>query len=119
MKRPSDKEIIKRIKEAQEAVADGRIGILNQEATASDALELGYLVKEELKPVLSELLGLISPDHYVGTRPPQRSYERIIKDLELFAFEVISLRFKCPIYFKFALSTGVLWLVSLHKSRQP
>lgn len=119
MKRPSDREIFKRIKEAREAVADERIGILNKEAVASDALELGYLVKQELESVLSELLDLISPGHYVGTRPPQRSYERTIKDLELFAFEVISLRFKGPIYFKFAISSGVLWLVSLHKSRQP
>jgi hypothetical protein len=117
MKRPSDKEIIKRIKEAQEAVAEERIGILNQEATASDALELGYLVKEELESVLSELLESISPAHYVGTRPPQRSYEQTIKDLELFAFEVTIPRFKCPIYFKFALRTGELWLISLHKSR--
>ena len=39
--------------------------------------------------------------------------------IELFAFEVISSHFECPIYFKFALGTGVLWLVSLHKSRQP
>jgi hypothetical protein len=119
MKRPSDKEINKRIKEAREAVSEGRIAILNQGALASDALELGFLVREELAVVLSELLDLTSPGHYVGTRPPQRSYERTIKDLELFAFEIISLRFKHPIYFKFALSTGVLWLVPLHKSRQP
>ncbi len=119
MKRPSEKEIFKRIKEALEAVAEVRIVILNQEATASDALELGYLVREELASVLSELLGLISPGHYVGTRPPQRSYERTIKDLELFAFELISPHFDYPIYFKFALNTGVLWLVSLHKSRKP
>jgi hypothetical protein len=117
MKRPSDKEIIKRIKEAREAVAEGRIGVLNQEATASDALELGYLVKEELESLLSELLDLISPGHYVGSRPPQRSYEQSIKNLELFAFEVTSPRFKRPIYFKFASSIGVFWLVSLHKSR--
>ena len=117
MKRPSDKEIIKRIKEAQETVAKGQIAIFNQEAIASDAMELGYLVKEELESVLSELLDLISPAHYAGARPPQRSYEQTIKNLELFAFEVISPRFKCPIYFKFASSLGVLWLVSLHKSR--
>jgi hypothetical protein len=117
MKRPSNKEIINRIREAREVVAKGRIAILNQEAIASDALELGYLVKEELESVLSELMDLISPGHYVGTRPPQRSYERTIKDLELFAFEAISPRFKCPIYFKFASTAGVLWLVSLHKSR--
>jgi hypothetical protein len=117
MKRPSDKEISKRIKEAREAAAEGRIALLNQEAIASDALELGYLAEEELESVLSELLDLISPVHYTGARPPQRSYEQIIKDLELFAFDVISPRFNCSIYLKFVLSTEVLWLVSLHKSR--
>ncbi len=117
MIRPSDKEIIKRIKEARETVAKGQTAILNQEAVASDALELGYLVQEELESVFSELLELITPANYVGTRPPQRSYEQIIKEMELFAFEVVSPRFKCPIYFKFASSPGILWLVSLHKSR--
>ena len=118
MKRPSDKEIIKRISEAREVVAKGRIAILNQEAIASDALELGYLVKEELESVLSELLDLISPGHYVGTRPPQRSYERTIKDLELFAFEVTSTHFRHPIYFQFTVKSGTLWLVSLHKTKR-
>jgi hypothetical protein len=40
MTRPSDKEIIKRIREAREAVAERRITILNQVAIASDALEI-------------------------------------------------------------------------------
>jgi hypothetical protein len=40
MKRPSDKEIYKRIREAKEAVAEGRITLLNQVAIAYDALEL-------------------------------------------------------------------------------
>ncbi len=119
MQRPSEKEIFKRIKEAQEAVAKGRIVILNQVAIASDALELGYLVEDELEFLLSELLDMISPTHYAGTRPPQRSYEKNIKNLELFAFELISPHFDYPIYFKFALNTGVFWLVSLHKSRRP
>ena len=117
MKRPSDKEIFKRIKEAQEAVTEGRIAILNQIAIASDALELGYLVEEELESLLSELLDMISPTHYVAPERPRGLTNKISKDLELFAFEVISPHFECTIYFKFALSSGLLWLVSLHKSR--
>jgi hypothetical protein len=70
MKRPSNREIFKRIKEARQAVAEGRIAILNQGGIASEALELGYLVEEELRTLLSELLDMISPTHYVGTRPP-------------------------------------------------
>ena len=117
MPRPSEKEIFKRIREAKEALAKGRIAVLNPLAFASDALELGYLIEEELESLLAELLDGLGPAHYVGTRPPQRSYEQTIKGLELFAFELNSLRFQCPVYLKFALSFNVLWLVSLHKSR--
>lgn len=84
-----------------------------------DALELGYLIESELHNVLMTILDETSPAHYAGGRPPQRSYEQKIKDLELFAFEVESKRFQCRIYLKFALAGNVLWLVSLHQSRQP
>jgi hypothetical protein len=99
-------------------VAEGRIAILNQEALALDALELGYSIEEELESVLSELLGNSTPTLYVGTKPPQKSYERAVKDLELFAFEVASAHFRHPIYFKFTIKTGMLWLVSLHLSKR-
>lgn len=117
MTRTSDKEISKRIREAREAVTERRITMLNPVAIASDALELGYLVEEESESVLSRLLNVISPAHYVGTRPPPRSYEQPIKDLELFAFEVNSPRFNCSVYFKFTMHTKMFRLVSLHRSR--
>jgi hypothetical protein len=119
MKRPSEKEIDKRIREAKQALAEGRIALLNPQAIAADALELGYILGEELEALLSDLLDLIEPAQYVGTRPPQRSYEQTIKGLELFAFELNSPQLRCTVYFKFALSFGVLWLVSLHKSKAP
>ncbi len=115
--RPSAHEINRRIRKARRALAEGRIAILNQEILVSDAIELSYLIEDELETVLSDLLNLISSEHYVGTKPPQRSYEKAIKDLELFAFEVESPRFNCWIYFKFVLRAETLWLVSLHKSR--
>jgi len=82
-----------------------------------DALDLGYLIESELRSVLIATLDEASPAHYVGGRPPQRSYEQKIKDLELFAFELESNRFQCRIYLKFALTGNVLWLVSLHQTR--
>jgi hypothetical protein len=117
MSRPSDKEIFKTIGEAKEAIAKGRIAVLNPIVVASDALELGYLIEEELESLLAELVDSLAPAHYVGTRPPQKSYEQTIKGLELFPFKVNIPRFQFPIYLKFTLSLKVLWLVSLHKSR--
>jgi hypothetical protein len=117
MPRPSEKELFKRIKEAKEAIAEGRIALINPLAVASDALELGYLIGEELESLLAELVDRLAPAQYVGTRPPQRSYEQTIKGLELFAFEVDSPRFESPVYLKFALSPDGFWLVSLHKGR--
>ena len=75
--RPSYKELFKKIREVREAVADGRIIILNQDVIACDALEPGYLIEEDLVSVLSGLLDEISPE---------KSYKKKIKDLDLFAF---------------------------------
>jgi hypothetical protein len=118
MQRPSYKELFKKIREAREAVAKGRIVILNQNVIGCDALELGYLIEEEIVNVLSGLLDEILPKNYVGKRPPEKSYEDEIKDLDLFAFKVESSWFRCRIYLKFALTGGSLWLISLHQDRE-
>ena len=117
MTRPSHKELFGKLRLAQEAVKNGRIALLNQLALAADAIELDYSIELELEAILSELLEGAVPGHYTGSRPPQRSYDQDIKGLELFAFLVQSKRFKCRIYFKFALQDEMLWLVSLHQDR--
>lgn len=117
MKRPSHKELTRKIRDAQEAVSHGRIAVINQAAVAMDALELGYDIVTEMVDVLCELLSMSRPEHYMGGRPPQRAYEREISDLELFAFVVDPERFEKPVYYKFALAGGMLWLVSLHENR--
>jgi hypothetical protein len=117
MKRPSHKELSSKIRQAIQAVSEGRVNLINPEVIASDALELGYLIGEELIEILNELLSAIQPEHYTGKRPPQRSYEEEIQDLELFAFSLFSDRFDCEIYLKFTLYDDELWIVSLHKSR--
>ncbi len=116
MIRPSHKELYGKILEAKKAVFEGRILIVEQEAVAADALELEYLIETELLDILQELLEETNPGHYAGTRPLQRSYEREIEGLELFAFVVESIRFKCRVYYKFALAEEFFWLVSLHRA---
>jgi hypothetical protein len=117
MIRPSHKELYGKIREAKKTVAEGKVLIVEQEAVAADALDLEYFIETELLDVLQELLEETSPGHYAGTRPPQRSYEREIEGLELFAFGVESNRFKCRVYYKFALAQEFFWLVSLHQDR--
>jgi hypothetical protein len=118
MLRPSPKELEKKIREARRAVREGRVFILEQEAVAADAIELGYLIETELPEVLREILDKTDPGHYAGTRPPQRSYEREIEGLELLSFAVASARFGCRVYCKFALTQEAFWLVSLHRERK-
>lgn len=117
MNRPSHKELFGKLRSARQAVSEGRVALLNQFAIAADAIELEYSIELELNAVLVELLEEAGPADYAGTRPPQRSYDQEIRDLELFAFTVESGRFKCRVYFKFALEQGMFWLVSLHQDR--
>jgi hypothetical protein len=117
MERPTYKELDKKISDARTAVSNDAVSLINQEAVAADAIKLGYLLDEELKDVLLDVLSDISPKHYVGTRPPSRSYENRIMASELFAFRAPSTRFNCRVYFKFTLFEEEFFLISLHQNR--
>ncbi|MCP4668872.1 MAG: hypothetical protein GY849_21245 [Deltaproteobacteria bacterium] len=117
MERPSQKELYNKLKKARAAVSNGLISLLNQDIIAADAIELGYTIGTELIPVLEELLDYTTPGDYAGSRPPQKSYEREIKGLDLFPFVADCRRLRCRIYYKFALVEERLWLVSLHQDR--
>ena len=117
MQRPSNKELFGKLRDARAAVRNKDVFLINQDVIAEDAMELGYDVGSELLEVLSELLEGTSPSHYAGSHPPQKSYKGEIEGLELFSFALESTRFKCRVYFKFALSGGSFWLVSLHQDR--
>jgi len=117
MNRPSHKELTGKKAHAREAVSKNAIGIVKCGAVASQALELGYEISK-IQDILGCILKEIVPENYSGARPPQKSYESQIKELELFAFTWSSRRFGCEVYFKFALSQGTLWVVSLHEHRE-
>lgn len=117
IKRPSKKELFNKIREVKNAVSSNRIEIVDAVSLAADAIELAYDISTELKIVLKDLLHSISPDQYSGSRPPQKSYEAVIQNLELFAFVADSEFLEQKVYFKFALAGGSIWLVSLHKDR--
>ena len=83
MQRPSHKELYNKIREARKAVASESVLLIEQDAIAQDAIDLEYDIGDELFDVLSELLNETSPNHYAGSRPPQRSYERKNERFEL------------------------------------
>ena len=117
MIRPSKKELFNKLKQAQKAVCEGSVFLIDQTIIAADAIDLNYPIAD-LGNVLSQLLSEINPTFYVGTHRPQRSYESEIEGLELFAFRWASKRFGCDTYLKYAINQGRMWLVSLHMDRK-
>lgn len=117
MARPSHKELNGKVQSALEFVHANRIILVEPAAIVADAVSLGYSIRDELQVVLIELLISIGPEQYVGRRPPEKSYETKIRDLELWAFSVESQRFETRVYFKFSLLGDTFYLVSLHVCR--
>lgn len=118
MKRPTHKELNKKIREARFAAENGNVNLVNPIAVASDAAELGYSIETQLEGVLDRLLEKASPENYVGRRPPARSYQDMIFANPLYAFKIAVRKFNCLIYFKFSLYENQLWVVSLHRNRK-
>lgn len=116
MDRPSFRELDRKLSQAKASVSQNKILTINPAALAADAFDLGYLMSESAG-VLSEILEEITPQDYIGRRPPEKSYEDEIKDLDLFAFRWNSIRFGCEAYLKFTINRNVLYIVSLHQHR--
>ena len=113
---PSYKTVDGKIKQAIRAVECGKIYLLDQDVIAADLLDLGVEIGG-ISALLLEILQKISPRHYEGTHPPQKSYKAPILECELYAF-VVELKSKgCFVYLKFAIKNNFLWLVSLHENR--
>ncbi len=115
--RPTPNELFKKIRAVKDAVKDNRIALLHQTAMACDAIELDYVIDGELVSLLPECLDVLTPGHYAGQSPPQRSYEPEIAGLELFAFRVALPRLDADIYLKFCYADEMFWLVSFHRDR--
>jgi len=116
MTRPSYKEINQKIRQAQKAISEHRISLINPISIAADALELDFPV-ESIGSELTDIFGEITPNYYVGQYPPQKSYEDNIAGCELYSFRWVSRHLGCRIYLKFTLKENHFWLVSLHEDR--
>jgi len=116
MKRPSDHEIFGKLKLAANAAEGNNVFLVEPLAIVADLSDLNILV-EDLMGLIPRIVHEIGPRNYIGTRPPQKSYEDAIKGCELYAFRWKSKILGCAAYFKFALKDNVLWISSLHVHR--
>lgn len=118
MSRPSDRELYKKIEEAKTYLR-GQNGLFAHPAKAVgelEALEIGDT--SEVWALIQAFLEEIKPADYAGTRPPLRSYEKIIEDCELFAFSWLSKKVERKMYIKFALKNKRYYYVSLHEDKK-
>ena len=115
-KRPSDRELFKRIAEAKEFLKNQQGLFANPSKAVGELSDLGIGDANDVWPLIKELLEEISPKNYRGTRPPQKSYEKAIAGLELLAFSWWSPRFAKQMYIKFVLKNERYYYVSLHQS---
>lgn len=116
-KRPSDKEISKRLSEAKEFLRKCEGLFVNPSKVVGELSDLEIGDANDVWQLIRELLEEISPKHYIGARPPQKSYEKTIAGLELLAFSWWSPKLGMQMYIKFVLKNERYYYVSLHQSR--
>lgn len=118
--RPSNKETINKLKKAEQLIKAGSSNrrVVKPVQFQSQLRSLDLTPKEMWDTIL-EIIPEINPvDHYEGTRPPQKSYEKDIEGVELWAYSWTSAKFDNEeVYLKFALQEEVVWIVSFHYSK--
>ncbi len=117
MKRPSHKELSGKIRSATTAVAEKKVRYTDAFTLAFDAMELNYDFKQDFLLILNDLLSVVTSSDYKGTSPPQRSYEKVIRGLDLFPFVVRGSILDEVVYLKFSMKKDYCYIVSLHKDR--
>lgn len=116
-KRPSHRELIKRLNEAKEFLRNRHGVFANPSKAVGELNDLDIGDTNDVWQLIRELLEEISPKDYKGARPPQKSYEKAIAGSELFAFCWWSPKCAKQIYIKFVLKNERYYYVSLHQSR--
>jgi hypothetical protein len=115
--RPSCRELNGKLEEARQAASAKRVRFVDPDTIYAGLLELDFLI-DDLEDALPKILQEMTPKGCRGQRPPQRSYEKPILGSELYAFGWDSRVFGCPMYLKFSIKAGYLWIVSLHRDRK-
>jgi hypothetical protein len=117
--RPSDGELDRKLKGAKAALKayTGLFANINKAVGELNVLDVES--PNQIWELIVELLEEVSPKDYAGTRPPQKSYEKTIEGVELFAFCWDSKKLGQKMYIKFALKDSRYYYLSLHRSKEP
>ena len=116
-RRPSDRELDKRLNEAKEFLKNRHGAFANPSKAVGELNDLDIGDANDVWPLIRELLEEITLKDYRGSRPPQKSYEKAIVGLELLAFSWWSAKCAKQMYIKFVLKNERYYYVSLHQSR--
>lgn len=127
--RPTHKELSARLREAIEFVRSDKWSAANPGKFKAnlDKLEQDFgidvTLKEDQTDVLLGVLAELSPEHYAGGHPPEKSYEKATPNQELLEFRWTSHCFSSVVmYFKFAIFGKAehrrLFVYSLHRNRE-
>lgn len=87
LERPSDKELAKKLRNASALLGSRRWAPANPAKLMANFYELDLFSADDQSAALTTALGEVKPGDYRGSRPPQRSYEPVSRDDEMFAFE--------------------------------
>lgn len=87
MERPSHKELASKLQLAAALVNDRRWAPADPVTLAANFEELNLFLADEQRAALAATFSEIRPEDYRGAHPPQRSYERVTRGAEVFAFE--------------------------------
>ncbi len=117
MKRPSNREIDKRLKEAKEAIQNRSVLFSNLHKVVGELMDLSIDDTKEVWDLIAQLLDEIQIQDYAGQYPPKINYESSGTGLELWAFTWNSTLLNKTMYLKFSVKDGIFYYVSLHKSR--
>jgi hypothetical protein len=108
--RPSQHEILSKVEKAMEAIACGNKQIGLPHHLSSDfedcALYDENHLWEKIPKLLDELKQANPITCYAGRKPPEKSFEPELDDLELWAYHWESEVMNCKIYLKFCIKIG-------------
>ena len=121
-RRPSHKELSKKLDQAKEALTAGRALIANdQKHFQPDMQECRSATSKahfhRILEFLEEIAADGGADCYVGRYPPYKCYEKNFENDELYAFAWQSPRMKKRMYLKFGIrisKTGEPWYIYLN-----
>lgn len=117
VRRPSHAELQGKILKARAKIAAGDWLAADYQKLLPEFEALDLWTEEERNEGLEAAANEIVPEHYVGLRPPQKSYEEACKGAELFAFGWESRHFGRRMYLKFCLVKETLYIVSFHEDK--